>query len=338
MRALSQSAVSGALEVCAAGRPHRLLLDRGLVMGVEGLPGRCAPPLARALAVVWLSEALTDPEARVELHPGVRSPLGPPVGALDQLLQLALERLLRLRELGPWTLESPPEAPDFGEGPAPAPLPPELDELRAVAARCLELNPLAAADLSPTALHEILSGEALLGALVRGAARYRPERYARAGAGARATAAALQELLDGAREAVRDPDTLSTWLRELRRAFPPPAEPGAGARATARGLSQRARLLARSRRWPEALDAARAAIAMDPRAPGPRAIGVCCQLALGLLSPTDARLNLSALVFPDPTSAARTLRLARSLLRPEGFAEVAAQVLAEFAEANPELA
>lgn len=148
-------------------------------------------------------------------------------------------------------------------------------------------------------------------------------------AAARATAAALAELLQGAREALRDPGLLAAWLRELRRATPQLAEPGPAARATARGLCSRARALARDQRWVEALDAARAASTLDPTSPLPRVLAVCAQLALGLITPTDARVNLGGQPFTDPTSATRALRLARSLLRPVGFAEVPERCLRE---------
>jgi hypothetical protein len=206
-----------------------------------------------------------------------------------------------------------PTAPDFGWALAQDDA--EHQHLAHVARRCQELNPLAAAELPVETLHAPITGEQLVTAFYRGAARWRAERFSRGSPEAQRLAVGLAELLAGARESLRFPTILAQWLRELRLACPPPSPPGDAARATAIGLARQAIDLARGARWAEAQALADRAATLHPRLPRARVVQIVTALALGRMSLVDGALNLQALAVRGNEEASAVWRLAGELLR-----------------------
>lgn len=214
---------------------------------------------------------------------------------------------------GEAALVEEPTAPDFGWALAQDDA--EHQQLAQVARRCQELNPLAAAELPLDALHAPITGEQLVTAFYRGAARWRAERFTRGSPEAQRLAVGLAELLAGARESLRFPTILAQWLRELRLACPPPSPPGDAARATAIGLARQAIQLAQDARWAEAQALADRAAALHPRLPRARVVQIVTALALGGMSLADGALNLQALAVRGNEEASAVWRLAGELLR-----------------------
>ncbi|MEY3211706.1 MAG: hypothetical protein RIT28_2187 [Pseudomonadota bacterium] len=206
-----------------------------------------------------------------------------------------------------------PTAPDFGWALAQDDA--EHQRLAQVARRCQELNPLAAAELPIEALHAPITGEQLVTAFYRGAARWRAERFSRGSPEAQRLAVGLAELLAGARESLRFPTILAQWLRELRLACPPPSPPGDAARATAIGLARQAIDLARGARWAESQALADRSATLHPRLPRARVVQIVTALALGRMSLVDGALNLQALAVRGNEEASAVWRLAGELLR-----------------------